>query len=157
MRPAVLEGRSQLEQHCLDVLYRLDRLGIRIASLHLTPDKQLSLGHSHRLASQESPVLRYPHLDPTAPGRCLERHELRLAQPLPPEVGQAAMGQASYRVFVNTSSRGEEEADIASSLYFFARFQTWRRWPLPGLEENSFGRSLPGGAKQNFCVSSSSS
>src|SRR5262245_55435835 len=41
--------------------------------------------------------------------------------------------------------------------YFFSRFQSWRIWPLPALEENSFGRSLPGGAKQTLCVSPSSS
>src|SRR5262249_653397 len=39
--------------------------------------------------------------------------------------------------------------------YFFSRFQTWKMCPLPSFELNSFGRSLPGGAKQTLCVSPS--
>lgn len=77
----------------------------------LLPDKQLSLRHRDRLAAQKGSVIRDPHFHYAAPRRRLERHEIRLSQPLSPEVAQATMSRASYRVFVNARRRGEKPRD----------------------------------------------
>ena len=41
-------------------------------------------------------------------GRCLIRHEFRLAQPFLPEGAQAAVRRSRHRVFVHARRRGEE-------------------------------------------------
>jgi hypothetical protein len=83
----------------------------------LIPDKQLAPRHCDRRATQECSVIRDPDFHHAAPRRRLERHELRLAQPLSPEVAQAAVSRASHRVFIHArrwskESRNEIEACI---------------------------------------------
>ena len=73
----------------------------------LLSNQHFALRHRGRFAAQEHPVLHDPDFHHAAPGRRLKRHELALAEPLPPEVGQAAVGRAAHRVFVHAQP-GEE-------------------------------------------------
>ena len=68
---------------------------------------EMPVAANGHMAAQEHPVLHDPDFHHAAPGRHLKRHELALAEPLPPEIDQATMGGAAHRVFVHAQP-GEE-------------------------------------------------